>query len=138
MISQKRVKELIKEELVNFYGNDLDANDDGDIDFNEFVSKFDSNMDGVVSPQEFQNQLLAICSNKHIVKPLLGRREVSHKSVPCRNTYDKTSKHLAHNIDNVYAKSYEDINAECGAECPVSVLTAFLDVISSLEDMTRE
>jgi len=138
VISQKRVKELIKEELVNFYGNDLDANDDGDIDFNEFVSKFDSNMDGVVSPQEFQNQLLAICNNKHIVKPLLGRREVSHKSVPCRNTYDKTSKYLAHNIDNVYAKSYEDINGECGAECPVSVLTAFLDVISSLEDMTRE
>lgn len=138
MISQKRVKEIIKEELVNFYGNDLDTNDDGNIDYNEFVSKFDSNMDGVVSPQEFQNQLLAICNNKHIVKPLLGRREISHKSVPCRNTYDKTSKYLAHDIDNVYGKSYEDINAECGAECPVSVLTAFLDIVSSLEDMTRE
>ena len=137
MITEKRVKEIIKEEVANYYSDEIDQNSDGNIGFDEFVSVFDQNNDGTVTAQEFENQLLAVCNNKHIVKPLIDRRELSHKSVPCRNTYDKTSRYLAHNIDNVYAKSYEDINGECGAECPVSVLTAFLDVVRSLEEMSK-
>lgn len=137
MISEKRVKEIIAEEVAEFNSKNTDFNKDGKISASEFVHKFDQDKDGIVTAQEFENQLLDICSNKHIVKPLLSHRESSHQSVPCRNTYDKASKYLAHDIDSVYAKSYDDICMECGAECPVSVVSAVLDILKSLEEMER-
>ncbi len=138
MISEQRVKEIILEELQSHYEKEVDKNNDGDIGFDEFVSTFDANKDGIVNSQEFENQLRMICNNQHIVKPLLNKRVQSHQSVPCRNTYDKATQYLAHNIDNVYSKSYEDVNMECGAECPVSVMSAILDVMRSLEEMDCE
>ena len=133
MLSAKRVKEIIAEELNSM----IDSNKDGNLSPNEMFSALDTNSDNVINYQELENGISWYCSNPNIVKPYEKRRSVSHSSVPCKSTYDKASKYLMHDVDNVYSKSYQDIQADCGAECPVSVVTAILDILYSLENMEK-
>jgi hypothetical protein len=131
MLSAKRVKEIIREELAL----SIDSNKDGNLSSGEIFDALDSNNSGEIDRQELEKGISWYCSNKLIVKPYEKRRALSHSSVPCRTTYDKASKYLMHDIDSVYGKSYQDIQLECGAECPVSVMTAVLDILFALENI---
>jgi len=131
MLSAKRVKEIIVEELESM----IDYSGDGKISSKEIFRALDTNNDNSIDQQELEKGISWYCSNPHIVKPYEKRRSVSHGSVPCKTTYDKASKHLMNDVENVYCKSYQDVQSECGAECPVSVMTAFLDILHSLENM---
>ena len=133
MLSAKRVKEIIAEELSSM----IDSNKDGNLSSKEIFQVLDTNKDNVIDHQELEKGISWYCSNKHIVKPYEKRRVASHSSVPCKSTYDKASKYLMHDVDNVYSKSYQDVQADCGAECPVSVMTAVLDILYSLENMEK-
>lgn len=133
MISAQRVKEIIAEELDSM----IDYSGDGKISSQEIFRALDANNDNSIDQQELEKGISWYCSNPHIVKPYEKRRSVSHSSVPCKNTYDKASKYLMHDVDNVYSKSYQDVQAECGAECPISVVTAVLDILYSLENMEK-
>ena len=132
MLSSKRVKEIIAEEL-----SMIDKNSDGKLSSDEIFKSLDTNSDNKIDQQELENGISWYCNNPHIVKPFEKRRAHSHSSVPCKTTYDKASKYLMRNVDNVYAKSYQDINLECGAECPISVMAAVLDILYSLENIER-
>ena len=127
MLSAKRVKEIIAEELNSM----IDSNKDGKLSSKEIFQALDTNKDNLINHQELETGISWYCSNPHIVKPYEKRRSVSHSSVPCKSTYDKASKYLMHDVDNVYSKSYQDVQAECGAECPISVMTAVLDILFS-------
>jgi hypothetical protein len=133
MLSAKRVKEIIVEELNSMMSSNKDIN----LSSKEIFRALDTNKDNVIDHQELEKGISWYCSNPHIVKPYEKRRSVSHNSVPCKSTYDKASKYLMHNVDNVYSKSYQDVQIECGAECPVSVITAVLDIMYSLENIEK-
>jgi len=133
MLSEKRVKQIIAEELDSM----VDYNGDGKTSPQEIFRALDTNNNNSIDQQELEKGISWYCNNPHIVKPFEKRRSVSHSSVPCKTTYDKASKYLMHNVDNVYAKSYQDINLECGAECPVSVMAAVLDILYSLENIEK-
>lgn len=131
-ISSDRVKEIIKEELEQF---NPDLNGDGFLSEPELFDTFDQNHDGKLPVEEFQDSLEWICNNEHIVAPFLVRRETSHQSVPCSATYDNASRFLLRDVDSIYNNSYESINGHCGAECPISVMTALIDIMRSFEEI---
>lgn len=133
MLSAQRVKQIIAEELNSM----IDYSGDGKISSQEIFRALDTNNDNSIDQQELEKGISWYCSNPHIVKPYEKRRSASHSSVPCKSTYDKASKYLMHDVDNVYSKSYQDVQSECGAECPVSVITAVLDILYSLENMEK-
>jgi len=131
MLSAKRVKEIIREELAL----SIDSNKDGYLSSDEIFDALDSNNNGEIDRQELEKGISWYCSNKLIVKPYEKRRAVSHSSVPCKTTYDKASRHLMKDVDSIYGKSYEDVQLECGAECPISVFSAILDIMHALENI---
>jgi hypothetical protein len=133
MLSAKRVKQIIAEELESM----IDYNNDNKVSSQEIFRALDSNNDNKIDQQELEKGISWYCNNPHIVKPFEKRRSASHSSVPCKTTYDKASKYLMKDVENVYCKSYQDVQLECGAECPVSVMTAILDILHSLENMER-
>lgn len=132
MLSSKRVKEIIIEEL-----SMIDKNSDGKISPQEIFRELDTDNSNSIDEQELENGISWYCNNPHIIKPFEKRRSVSHSSVPCKTTYDKASKYLMNDVENVYSKSYQDVNLECGAECPISVMTAILDILFALENIEK-
>jgi len=132
-ISEKRIREIILEEL-----NNIDTNHDGIVSKEEIHGLFDTNNDGLVKQEEYEDKLEWLTNNSHVIKPYQARRVQSHKSVPCKNTYDKASKYLLRDVDSIYNNSYESINNNCGAECPVSVMSALVDIMRSVEEIEVE
>lgn len=133
MLSAQRVREIIVEEIEAI----IDSDGNKKLSSDEIFKALDTDNSNTIDHQELEKGVSWYCNNPHIVKPYEKRRAVSHSSVPCKTTYDKASKYLMHNVENVYNKSYQDIELECGAECPVSVVTAVLDIMYSLENMEK-